>query len=222
MKNILYTIILSFLFSSVCLADWESEFTDFQVGMDAYDAGEYAASIGDIATALKEYKAAAKKFKKHAEQGNAGAQYLLGSLYQSGLGVEQDEKEAFKWIRLAAVQGNAGAQEQLGAMYALGLDGNTQDFKEAMKWYRLAAAQRNIFAMFRIGSMYGDGKGVIKDNVIEYMWFIIGDIIRGMDLSNRKERAMEEGMTLEQIAEAEKLARECLKKNYMAPLKDCG
>ena len=34
MKNILYTIILSFLFSSVCLADYEA-------GMDAYNAGDY-------------------------------------------------------------------------------------------------------------------------------------------------------------------------------------
>ena len=207
MKNILYTIILSFLFSSACLAD-------FQAGKDAYMKGDYA-------TALKEYKAAAKKFKIHAEQGNAGAQYKLGFLYALGLGVDKDDKEAYKWFRLAAVQGNAGAQYELGSGYELGVS-NTQDFKEAMKWYHLAAAQRNVFAMFRIGSMYGDGKGVIKDNVIEYMWFIVGDIIRGMDLSNRKERAMEEGMTLEQIAEAEKLARECLKKNYMAPLKDCG
>ena len=82
MKNILYTIILSFLFSSVCLAD-------FQAGKDAYDAG-------DDATALKEWK-------QLAEQGNARAQYNQGLLYENGYGVLQDNIYAHMWGNISAL-----------------------------------------------------------------------------------------------------------------------
>jgi len=47
MKNIFYTIILSFLFSS-------HVFADFEAGDDAYEAGDYA-------TAIKEFKVAAEQ-----------------------------------------------------------------------------------------------------------------------------------------------------------------
>ena len=117
MKNIFYTIILSFLFSSVCLADWDA-------GVDAYDAGDYE-------TALKEFKAA-------AEQGDVKAQNNLGYMYAHGHGVTQDYKEAVKWYRLAAFQWEAHGQFNLGRMYHTG-QGVTQDYEEAVKLYRLAA-----------------------------------------------------------------------------------
>ena len=47
MKNILYTIILSFLFSSVCLAD-------FQAAQDAIEAGDYETVIKEFETTIKE------------------------------------------------------------------------------------------------------------------------------------------------------------------------
>ncbi len=109
MKNILYTITLFLFFSFSVFADWEA-------GVDAYQARDYA-------TALKE-------FKQLAEKGDAGAQYNLGMMYDKGLGVAQDYKEALKWYRLAAEQGFAAAQYNLGVMYDKG-EGVTQDDKEA-------------------------------------------------------------------------------------------
>ena len=41
---------------------------------------------------------------KRAEQGNAFAQAMIGSLYESGQVVPQDHKEAVKWYRKAAGQ----------------------------------------------------------------------------------------------------------------------
>ena len=52
-------------------------------GVAAYDRGDYA-------TALREWRPL-------AEQGNAKAQYNLGAMYYSGLGVPQDYAEAVKW-----------------------------------------------------------------------------------------------------------------------------
>jgi TPR repeat protein len=49
---------------------------------------------GDYATALREWTPLAK-------QGNARAQYLLGSMCNEGLGVPQDYNAAAKWCRRA-------------------------------------------------------------------------------------------------------------------------
>jgi TPR repeat protein len=43
---------------------------------------------------------------KKARQGNAESQYTLGTMYELGEGVAEDDKEAFKWFSLAASQGN--------------------------------------------------------------------------------------------------------------------
>ena len=99
---------------------------DFQKGWDASKKGDYA-------TALKEWRPL-------AEQGDANAQSNLGWMYDNGLGVLEDDKEAVKWYRLAAGQGEASAQFHLGWMYAYGL-GVFEDDKEAVKLYRLAAKQ---------------------------------------------------------------------------------
>jgi TPR repeat protein len=63
------SVILLLLFSTTC---WSA---DFQKGRDAYKRGDYA-------TALKEWTPL-------AEQGDAEAQFNLGSMYEKGRGVPQ-------------------------------------------------------------------------------------------------------------------------------------
>ena len=78
--------------------------------------------------------------KKAAEQGQAGAQFSLGVMYDQGYGVTEDDAEALRWYRLAAEQGYAGAQYILGLMYAQG-EGVPEDDAEAVRWYQMAAEQ---------------------------------------------------------------------------------
>jgi uncharacterized protein len=82
---------------------------------------------------------------KKASQGNAEAQYALGTMYELGEGVAEDDAEAFKWFSLAASQGYAKAQNNLGYMYDLG-EGIAQDNLRAYMWKDLAAAQGEIDA----------------------------------------------------------------------------
>ena len=137
-------------------------------------------------------------------------------MYRNGKGVTQDNKEAVKWYRLAAEQGHVDAQYNLGWMYDKGR-GVTQDYKEAMKWFRLAAEQGDEVAQYNLGFMYANERGVIQDLVVAHMWLNIA-------ISNEYEDAkkgrddVESYLTSEQIAKAQELARECIKKNY----KDCG
>jgi len=84
----------------------------------------------------QDYNEAAKWFIKASEQGYAPAQYNLGVIYESDLGV-QDYNEAVKWYTKAAQQGYTVAQFNLGGMFALGR-GVVKDDVEAYKWILLA------------------------------------------------------------------------------------
>jgi len=78
--------------------------------------------------------------QSEAGQGNAIAQFILGSMYENGEGVAQDYKEAMKWYQKAAEQGDADAQYGLGKMYADGL-GVAQDYVMSHVWFDIAAEQ---------------------------------------------------------------------------------
>ncbi|MBJ7592575.1 sel1 repeat family protein [Aeromonas veronii] len=90
----------------------------------------------------KDYKHEVALNSKAAEQGDANAQYNLGSMYFDVRGVSQDYKQAVAWYRKAAEQGHAKAQLNIGFMYANGI-GVSQDYKQAVAWYRKAAEQGN-------------------------------------------------------------------------------
>jgi len=83
--------------------------------------------------------------RDNAAKGRAWAQADLGSLYEDGLVVEQNDEEAVRWYRLAAEQGYAGAQTNLGVLYANGR-GVEPDLDQAIKWLRRAAAQGDRIA----------------------------------------------------------------------------
>ncbi len=109
-------------------------------------------------------------YRSLAEAGVSEAQFVLGSMYDVGVGVPQDYLEALKWYRLAAKQGNVKAQSKLGAMYDIGLE-VPQDRLEAMKWWRLAADQGDIFAQYNLGAIYDHGKVVPQDFKEAVKWY---------------------------------------------------
>ena len=154
-------------------------------------------------------------FRLASEQGHASAQFNLGLMYRDGKGVLKDDKEAVKWYQLAAAQGTAGAQYNLGYMYRYG-NGVLQDDKEAVKWYQLAAEQGIVEAQFNIGVMYANGEGVLEDDVYAWMWWDIATS-KGHEKGKGYRDSLSKVMTPSQIAEAQKLARECVAKDY----KDC-
>jgi TPR repeat protein len=108
--------------------------TNYQKGIRHYKSD-------DAATAVRE-------LKPLAEQGNAEAQFNLGSLYYQGRGVPQDYKEAVQWMYKAAEQGHVFAQATLGSLYAEGVGGVIEkDSPQALMWFSFAAAQGDMEAM---------------------------------------------------------------------------
>ena len=107
---------------------------NYQKGMKHYKPD-------DVATAVRE-------LKPLAEQGNAEAQFNLGSLYYQGWGVPQDYREATQWMRKAAEQGHVFAQTTLGSIHAEGVQGAIEkDYPQALMWFIFAAAQGDMEAM---------------------------------------------------------------------------
>jgi uncharacterized protein len=186
----------------------------------------FAGALEDAIAAYdqKDYATALRLFQPLAEKGDATAQVRLGTMYGDGVGVARDAAEALKWLRKAAEQGDAYGQGVLGvSLRGIG-GGFPEDDAEAAKWARKAADQGNVPAQFVLGDMYEKGIGVPQDYVLAYMWFNLGAAhgdFGGAEIAHRygfdfgKPSHVAEfrdkltaKMTPEQIAEAQRLARE--------------
>ncbi|MDO9312787.1 MAG: tetratricopeptide repeat protein [Nitrosomonas sp.] len=126
--------------------------------------------------------------------------------------VPQDYKQAVDWYRKAAAQGDAGAQYNLGVMYFEG-KGVPQDYKQAVDCYKKAAAQGNATAQNNLGRMYANGQGVSQDYVRAHMWLNLA-AAQGDSVAVKNRDLAAKIMTAAQIAEAQKMARECEQRNY--------
>ena len=219
---------------SAC-ADFDEESAALKKGFAAYERGDYATALREWQPLAEQGHAAAQNslgvmyyngegvpqddkaavqwFQRAVEQGNADAQFNLGNMYNQGRGVPQDYKAAAQWYRRAAEQGAAKAQYNLGVMYDEG-KGVPQDDKVAVQWYRRAAEQGHVAAQFGLGKMYYAGKGVLQDYVYAHMWTNIATSggLKYMDAFFLE--LYELDMNPFQIAEAQKLARECVRKEY--------
>ena len=121
MRKLLSAMIVVFsmgMTGSVCAQDLEK-------GLKAYQANDYATSL--------------KEWRFLAERGNAEAQRRVGELYNNGLGVVKNKKEAVKWWSKAAEGGDADAQWWLGLIYENGLV-VLRDNVHAHMWYNIATS----------------------------------------------------------------------------------
>jgi uncharacterized protein len=111
----------------------------------------------------------------------------------------------------AADQGNADAQVLLADMYYKG-KGMAQDYGQALAWYRKAAKQEDAVAQTALGTIYHDGTGVPQDYVQSYMWFNLAAVdaqdVAARDTASKFRDELAASMTPDQIAEAQRLARE--------------
>ena len=110
-----------------------------------------------------------------------------------------------RW-RQRAEQGNADAQVKLGVAYYFG-NGVAQDYVESVKWYRKAADQGDATAQLKLGLAYDEGKGVTQDYAEAHKWYNLS-AAAGNTIAGELRDIVAQKMTPEQIAEAQRLARE--------------
>ena len=158
------------------------------------------------------YTVAFEKFIKLASEGHLGAQVNIGQMYREGKGTAQNYVEAARWYRIAAIRGVDYAQFALGNAVRIG-EGVVQDYAEALRWYKLAAEKGFIGAQINLGSMYAQGQGVAQDYSKAHMWYNLAAVSGDSDAVKNRDIVAAK-MTPQQVAEAQKLARECQARKF--------
>jgi TPR repeat protein len=95
-----------------------------------------------------------------ARQGKPTAEGMLGLVYLTGEGIQQDDALGMRWLSKGAEDGDLTALMMMGAMYYNGsrLVGG-KDLVKARRLYHRAAKSSNEDAQFQYGLMLGRGEG---------------------------------------------------------------
>ena len=136
----------SWLLAAACVPA-QDEPGRFQAG-DEQGHADTPDSVGSMyndgeATVVEDDRETMRWFRIAAEQGDARAQFNLGTMYDHGDGVIEADAEAARWYRMAAEQGHASAQFNLGLMYDNGL-GVIEDDTLAHIWFNIASANGRV------------------------------------------------------------------------------
>lgn len=138
----------------------------------------------DLASAKRAYDAsefveAAKLVRPLAEQGNPGAQFLMGQMLFFGLGMERDDAKAAQWYGMAAQAGNTEALYRLGYLHATG-QGVAYDPAAAERFWIAAASKRHRGAIVALADFYHEGLYRKEDETLARRWLnraaMTGDI----------------------------------------------
>jgi TPR repeat protein len=140
-----------------------------------------------------------------AAQGNLEAHYNLGVILH-----KKGDEDGIKWLEKAAAKGDVDALYKLGRIHYLGYQ-TPQDHHLALKYFSELADQGDPDGQFHLGSMFYRGEAVPQDFVLAHSWINLATSRASGDAANRSKRLRErvaEEMTREQIAEAQKRARQ--------------
>ena len=173
-----------------------------------YILGSWYATGNGVATNEAE---AVKWFREAAENNLPQAQYSLGYSYALGVGVKKNTTEAAKWFYKAAQKGDQNAQFFLGLAYNHG-EGVIKNPTEAAKWFNRAAEQGNPLAEYSLGIAYYYGEGVVINYIEAYKWINLASA-QGIKPAKNYLSNIQQQMTSEQIAEAQKQSSEFVPKN---------
>lgn len=170
-------------------------------GIALFESGLKAADANNMPLAFKNFLAASK-------EGHDYAQFNLAIMYEQGLGVIKNEKEAFYWYDKSALQGNSAAQFNLAVCYENGL-GTKVDFMKANEWYRKASVQGDGLAIGNLGMLYIRGQGVQENKVAGVALLLVSTSIDNSPENQAKNNiSATRGLTTEMITEAQTLSTE--------------
>ena len=120
----------------------------------------------DINLIKKDATRAFKLIKQSAWNGNKDSQYKIAYLYQEGIGVKQNIKEALFWYSRAAVQGKFESLTAIKSLYELGVAPPQEEIiKDNVKISSSAAVE-----VSRNGKLISYSDGTVVDVASGLMW----------------------------------------------------
>jgi hypothetical protein len=87
------------------------------------------------------------------------SQFIVGSAYNTGVGVKKNNEKAFGYFHKAAEQGHVAAKFKVALMYYQG-SGVEENYEKAFALYQELALQGHAMARANLGIMYDKGHGV--------------------------------------------------------------
>jgi TPR repeat protein len=134
----------------------------------AFDNGIKAYGQGDIESAVKDWTVA-------ADGGHPEAAFLMGRLYEQGMGVEKSAYQSFHYYEMAANEGNVQAAVKVGLIYR---DGSKElkidrDYELAMKNFEKGALAFWPESQYYLADMYRRGLGVAPDRTESLRWLLL-------------------------------------------------
>lgn len=128
----------------------------------SYECQNLQGVANDESYPLEERDEAAEQLEQLAEDGDAYAQYIIGTAYRDGGLLIPDTTKAQKLLERAAEQDLDAAQYALGKLY-LSDDADVHDPVKGIYWLKRSADNGNDYAAYRLGKEYLSGKNVSKD-----------------------------------------------------------
>ncbi|MGB5429557.1 tetratricopeptide repeat protein [Eudoraea sp.] len=181
------------------------ENANFEAGIAAYQANNLPLAYTEFLTAAKE--------------GHADSQFNVALMYEQGIGIAKNEKEAVVWYDKSASQGNSAAQFNLGVLYENGR-GTAIDFAKANEWYRKAAVQGDPLAIGNLGMLYVRGQGVKENKVAGVALLLVSATMDSSPQNHAKQNiSATRGLSTEMITEAQVLSQKLsAAQNLLVPL----
>ena len=128
----------------------------------SYECQDLQSVANDESFPLAERDEAAEQLEQLAEDGDAHAQYIIGTAYRDGGLLIPDTAKAQKLLERAAEQDLDAAQYALGKLH-LSDDADVHDSAKGIYWLKRSADNGNDYAAYRLGKEYLSGKNVPKD-----------------------------------------------------------
>lgn len=155
MKKLRLISLASLLFTAV--------FSTFSVQATNVNIGIYAKNEG-------RYDMALRVFKPLVKIGYGAAQYEMAEMYEHGMGLKKDPKQAADLYLKAAKQGYARAQFKMSVIYDEGKI-LPKNYKDSMKWLKKAATLGLAAAQFNYAVALSDGVKVPMDHKKAFYWY---------------------------------------------------
>lgn len=128
----------------------------------SYECQDLQSVANDDRFPLEERDEEAEQLEQLAEDGDAYAQYIIGTAYRDGGLLIPDTAKAQKFLECAAKQEIDAAQYALGKLY-LSDDADVRDSAKGIYWLKRSAENGNTYAAYQLGKEYLRGAHAAKD-----------------------------------------------------------
>ena len=133
-------------------------FTKSAIQQDIIGRYHYARCLFYGIGCQQEINAGLKVFEQIANEGSSEAQCFLGNIYEEGINVGKDMRQAAKWYELAADQGSVEGMFRFAFIYLNGEGGVKENNKKALQCFRQAAGAGHSRAEYFLGLIYENGE----------------------------------------------------------------